>query len=315
MGRDSAEAGLPVTVIGGYLGAGKTTLVNHILKTADEPVAVLVNDFGDINIDVDLIESDDGRTMSLANGCICCSLVDGLSAALDEVLAFDPAPARLVIEASGVADPAAVAAYGHGPGLTPDATVVVVDVETIRRQADDVYVGDTVRAQLRAADIVILNKVDLVEAAAADAVNRWLTEVVDGALIMRTAQSEVDPSVLFGPDLTLKAADHNPDLNPAGPSPAESVFESWSWSSPSSVERPVIEALMADLPDGVVRAKGVLVISDDRRRRHVLQRVGRRWTLQPGPLDDGAETMGSQLVVLGHRGVIDDRWLAARLGT
>ncbi len=73
---------ISVTVIGGYLGAGKTTLVNHILRTADARVAVIVNDFGDINIDEDLIESKDGDTLSLANGCICCSLVDGFASAL-----------------------------------------------------------------------------------------------------------------------------------------------------------------------------------------------------------------------------------------
>ncbi len=87
------SADIAVTVIGGYLGAGKTTLVNHILRTADERIAVLVNDFGDINIDEDLIASQDGDTISLANGCICCSLVDGFSAALATITALDP-PSR-----------------------------------------------------------------------------------------------------------------------------------------------------------------------------------------------------------------------------
>ncbi len=162
MTQDPASTDIAVTVIGGYLGAGKTTLVNHVLRTADARIAVLVNDFGDINIDEDLIASQDGDTISLANGCICCSLVDGFSAALATITALDPVPERLVIESSGVADPATVAAYGHGPGLALDATVVVVDAETIRKKATDVYVGDTVVGQLGSGDIIVLNKTDLV---------------------------------------------------------------------------------------------------------------------------------------------------------
>ncbi|MEL7156360.1 MAG: GTP-binding protein, partial [Actinomycetota bacterium] len=153
---------IPVTVIGGYLGSGKTTLVNHLLRGADERIAVLVNDFGSVNIDADLIESQDGETLRLANGCICCSLAEGFAAALDTVLELDPRPDRLVLEASGVADPAAVAAYGHGPGLLLDAVVVVVDGETVRAQAADGYLAQTIDGQLRAADVLVANKLDLV---------------------------------------------------------------------------------------------------------------------------------------------------------
>ena len=88
-------------MVGGYLGAGKTTLVNHVLRHADERMAVLVNDFGSIDVDRELIVAGDGDTITLANGCICCSLADGFAAALDVVRSARPAPHRLVVEASG----------------------------------------------------------------------------------------------------------------------------------------------------------------------------------------------------------------------
>lgn len=305
VGRD-----LPVTVIGGYLGAGKTTLVNHILATADEPIAVLVNDFGEINIDVDLIESDDGRTISLANGCICCSLVDGLSAALDEVAALDPAPARLVIEASGVADPAGVAAYAHGPGLTLDAVVVVVDAETIVDRAGDVYVGDTVLAQLRAADLVVANKADLVEADGLAKLSDWLTERTDGAAVVEARQAAVQPAVLFGvepvADRSRPAAGHQAD------------HEAWTWTTDDNMARHAIDELMAALPAEVVRAKGLVWLDEQPDHPWVLQRVGSRWSLRPATAAAGThDTTGSRtstLVVIGRPGAIDDRWLAQRLG-
>ena len=291
---------IQVTVIGGYLGAGKTTLVNHILRTADERIAVLVNDFGDINIDDDLIASQDGDTISLANGCICCSLVDGFSAALATVTALETVPERIVIESSGVADPATVAAYGHGPGLTLDATIVVVDAETIRTKSKDVYVGDTVLGQLRSGDIIVHNKTDLVEAEVAESTRQWLAELAPDAVIIDAANAVVDPAVLFGvvTPQPAKPHDHDDDGHD-GHGHADSLFESWTWRSDDPIERAAVEALMESLPEDVVRAKGVLFLVEDPEQPMVLQRVGRRWTLRRLL---GQAHPGSRLVVIGFHG-------------
>ena len=117
-----------VTVVGGYLGAGKTTLLNHLLTVADERVAVLVNDFGSLDIDAQLLDRGDGSTVTLPNGCICCSLIDGLAGALDDLAALDPLPERVVIEASGVADPRRIADTARAePDLRYGGIVTLVD--------------------------------------------------------------------------------------------------------------------------------------------------------------------------------------------
>ena len=307
---------IAVTVIGGYLGAGKTTLVNHILRTADQRIAVLVNDFGDINIDEDLIASQDGDTISLSNGCICCSLVDGFSSALETVRGIEPRPERLVIESSGVADPATVSAYGHGPGLTLDATIVVVDAEMIRKKANDVYVGDTIIGQLRSADIVVMNKIDLVSDQDGQLTEDWLRERCPDAVIIGAANGVVDPALLFGV-VDTKAPGTGPHNHKqhsdehTNHQHADSLFESWSWSSSKPLSRLAVEQLMQTMPDEVVRAKGLLLLDDEPERIMTLQRVGRRWTLHP--FGSRGHDDQNRLVVIGFHGAISGDWLKEKL--
>jgi len=113
------QSAIPLTVIGGYLGSGKTTLLNALLRQPHgKRFALLVNDFGSINIDAGLIENQQGETINLANGCICCSLAAGFVVALNTVLNLQSRPDQVIIEASGVADPRKIANYGNTPGTT-----------------------------------------------------------------------------------------------------------------------------------------------------------------------------------------------------
>ncbi len=307
---------IAVTVIGGYLGSGKTTLVNHLLRTADERLAVLVNDFGSVNIDADLIESADGDTLRLANGCICCSLADGFAAALDTIAELDPRPDRLVIEASGVADPAQVAAYGHGPGLALDAVVVLVDTETIRTQAADGYLAQTIAGQLASADILVANKLDLVDEAAGRAVVAWLADRHPDAVIETATEARLDPALLFGREIAGTGsggagsdgpgpgeADTDPVAGATEPGHAEALFRSWTIEADEPMSRAEAEAVIDDLLDGdgpeVVRAKGFFRLAEHPDRPGVFQLVGRRWSLRPG--DPWSTRPTTTVVVIARR--------------
>ena len=250
---------IPVTVIGGYLGAGKTTLVNAIL-TGDHGrrLAVIVNDFGDVAIDGDLIDEATGGVRALANGCVCCSAVDGLATAIDDIAALDPAPEHLLIEVSGVGDPWAVAQWGRIPGFELDGVVGVVDPDSIRNWADDRYVGDTVRAQIGAADLVVLSRGDVLDADVMQATVAWLGELT-------TAPTLIGPDVpldlLIGPTSvgqrpTSTHAAHNAGAATAGP-----------------VSRDDLMAWLDSAPDAVVRVKGFLEVDG---RPSVMHRVGTR---------------------------------------
>ncbi|MBU6500173.1 MAG: GTP-binding protein, partial [Rhodospirillales bacterium] len=147
---------LPLTVIGGFLGAGKTTLVNHLLARATRRIGVLVNDFGAVNIDAALIAARDGDMISLANGCVCCSLGEDFGASLNRLAARVPAPEQIIVEASGVSDPWAIAQLALiEPGFTLEPLVVVVDAEAVAGQLADRWVADTVARQLAAAEVVV----------------------------------------------------------------------------------------------------------------------------------------------------------------
>ena len=157
---------VPILLVAGFLGAGKTTVVNHLLAHAEgRRIAAVVNDFGAINIDAELITGASDGVVSLSNGCICCSLQGDLLRTLAALLRRDPRPEFIVIETSGVADPSDIVRNLMDPMIWREApletVLCVVDATTPAATLNDALL----RSQLRAADVVALSKVDLVDAA------------------------------------------------------------------------------------------------------------------------------------------------------
>ncbi len=152
----------PAMIVGGYLGAGKTTYVNALLANNDGlRIAVMVNDFGSLAIDSRLIINSNGSTWDLANGCACCEVGDDLADALRQVVDNDPPFDLVVIEASGVALPDRMRAMCSLPGLHDEGTVVMVDATDIARLSTDKYVSTIVKRQIQRSDAVIVSKTDI----------------------------------------------------------------------------------------------------------------------------------------------------------
>jgi G3E family GTPase len=298
---------IPFTVLGGYLGSGKTTLLNHVLRQAGgRRLGVIVNDFGALDIDASLIESRGNDVLSLANGCVCCSISAGFAEALTAMSRLRPAPGHVVIEASGVADPARVACFGDLPPYRLDGVVVVADAETIRRRAGDKYVGGTVLRQLRAADVIVLNKIDLIGAAEQAGLRTWLLAQVPRARLFAVRYGRVPLALLLGihGDAAVPGEhdhEHGDD------------YASWSMVRDTPLPEAAFRAAVASWPAAVLRAKGLVWLTGDPARRHVFQLVGARWSLTPDA-DWGSERPRTEIVLIGLAGQLDGAALLAPLG-
>ena len=294
----------PVFLLTGFLGSGKTTLVNHILSNrAGVKAAVLVNELGEIGIDNDLIVAAEGGMIELSNGCICCStnpdLVDGIVRVLGRAEPVD----HILVETTGVADPLPVAQTFLRPqfrgSLRLDAIVAVADAEQFSL---DLFDSAAARSQLRHADAILVNKCDRVGAERPGIVEQKIREVNPEARLVRTTLSAVPLPLILDVDLFRPQpghhGHHHDHLGDDG-------FASLSFESdrPFSVTR--FQEFLDHRPPGLFRGKGFLRLAET-DKRYVFHLVGERFTLEE---DRGAGA--NRLVLIGRD--LDREELSARL--
>jgi len=310
---------IPVTLLGGYLGSGKTTLVNSVLRLAaaraDEAgsnptdsgtrIAVLINDFGTLPIDADLIEAEDGDLISLAGGCVCCSYGDDLSMAMEQIRRMTPPPDHVLLETSGVALPGAIAAsLALQPGVRVDAVVVLADADAIRSRHRSEYLKDTVERQLFEASLVVITKSDLVTANRLSDLREWLPTLAPHASVISAQDQSVPLDVLLGCDGVLLSVDmhthahhHLGSEHDHSHDHAHALYETHAFQSaePFDVER-LANALAG--VDGVLRAKGF--VRDKAGKLKIMQVVGKR-----ADVLDAADNVQPGWVVIGLKHEID----------
>lgn len=301
---------IPVTIISGFLGSGKTTLVNHLLtQNTNARIGVIVNEFGEVGIDGQLIVADEEALIEITNGCVCCTVRADLVVSINELLRRSSIPFdRLIIETSGLADPAPVLQTFLADAdllerVELESMVTLVDARHIRLQLSD----ETVREQIAFADVIVLNKIDLVDLEEIAALERDLYLVNRTATIIRANRSEVPVDVLLGirrfslPNLLMI----EPDILDGGEHDHEHDSSIVSFSM--KAEGPLnpdrfnrwVNQLVQRHGQQIMRMKGVLNFHSEARQFHfhsvhmlLEAKPGRRWLAD--------ETRDSKFVFIGR---------------
>jgi G3E family GTPase len=293
-------------------------------------IAVLVNDFGAVNIDRELVAETrvEGDIINLSNGCICCTIRGDLLQAVLDVAAMTPTPEYILVETSGVSDPLEVALTFTAPQVAErvhiDSIITVIDAEHF----DAAERASAVLAmnQVGMADLVILNKVDMVSPERLAEVERQIAKITPRARVFRTTHANVPPQLLLGVGVydpaRLHALPHS-DVHVHGTdddhdhdhdhTDHSTIFHTWSWSSAEPLALKAVERLAEKFPSSVYRVKGTLYLAEHPDQRMIWQGVGQRFTLVEGGAWQGSPS--STVVAIGTAGGVDADALTALMAS
>jgi G3E family GTPase len=284
-------APIPLTVIGGFLGAGKTSLLNHILRQAPgKSIAVLVNDFGEVNIDARLIVSVEGETISLANGCVCCTIRDDLLTEVVKLCHKEPRPEHIVIETSGVSNPVVVCETFLKPAARRFAElrniISVLDAELTTGEPAEYRA--LAMDQIAVADLVVVNKTDLVASGELSALRRRIEAIAPRSRIWETSRGVVPLDLVF--DESFRPGSHG-ELLAAPPDRRENHtgrFAVWVYRSERAWTFNEIQRAVDKLPREIYRAKGTVRLDLGTNHYGVFHLTGKResrpsWCLWGNP--------------------------------
>src|SRR4051794_37229027 len=266
---------VPILLVTGFLGAGKTTLVNHVLAQArGQRIAAVVNDFGTINIDAELIAGATDGVVSLANGCICCTLEGDLLRTLGSLLRRTPRPEAIVIETSGVADPADIVRNLMDPVIFREAPL-----ETVACVVDAAGAGGMddalLRLQGRAAGGVAFSKLDLADAAEQDRIRKAVLALKPQAVMADAPHGRVPLELLFP---AVPDTQHSP-REVGRPRPVSDRYETTTWTSDRPISLRRLQDAIGQLAPGLARAKGLFETLEYPGRQFLLQFAAGRATV------------------------------------